>query len=235
MIDPAKVPKVAFNERDTIRLISTAFIDEPALVPLVDDDAELAFLEHLEGLTSSRLNTGIPLPPGVSALELLSERDGYGWSFINAAFCYTRSTGNRFNGPERGAWYASWGEDAAQTSQAEVSWHLTRELEATGVFDNVTSYRELIAGFIVDMHDLREFAGDAVFSPDPTQSYPKGQSLAQTLLQSGAHGVIYPSARFTGGTCLAAFRPRAVQNVRQGQTWKFSWNRKRVPDIELWS
>jgi len=77
----------------------------------------------------------------------------------NAAFCYTRATGNRFNGPERGAWYASHGYLAVETAQAEVAWHLTRELEATGVFENVTAYRELLAGFTTRLHDPTKRAG----------------------------------------------------------------------------
>lgn len=233
MINPSQVPVVEFNERDTIRLISTAYIDEPTLTPLVDDVAELAFLENIEGLTSVRQNSGLPLPAGVHAQELLSENDGYGWSYVNAAFCYTRSTGNRFNGPDRGAWYASWGRDASKTSQAEVSWHLTQELTATGIYENITSYRELIAGFIVDMHDLRGYPEYLKLSPDTIPAYPKGQVLAASLIALGSQGVIYPSIRYTDGFCLAAFRPRTVQNIRQGNTWKFSWNGQPKPVIEL--
>lgn len=231
MIDPTKVPLIPFDERDTIRLISTAYIDEPALTPLVDDGDELAFLETIEGLTSSRQNTGMPLPSGVFSQELLTDKDGFGWSYINAAFCYTRSTGNRFNGPDRGAWYACWGPEALKTSQAEVSWHLTRELEATGIFDNLTAYRELLAGFIVNLHDLRDYKKDTILSPEPTLAYPQGQILAKALMQSGSQGIVYPSARHKGGQCLAAFRPRIVQNVRYGDTWQFEWSGSVEPKI----
>lgn len=232
MIKPDNVPVVPFKQRDTIRLISTAYIDEPVLTPLVDDEDELEFLASIEELTSSRQNTGMPLPSGVFAQELLNEHDGFGWTYVNAAFCYTRSTGNRFNGPDRGAWYACWGNEAVETAHSEVSWHLTQELEATGVFENITSYRELIAGFIIDMHDLREFADDNIFVSDTAQAYPQGQALAASLRQSGSQGIIYPSVRRAGGLCLAAFRPRAVQNVRQGDTWKFEWSGDPIPKIE---
>ncbi|MEL6467686.1 MAG: RES family NAD+ phosphorylase, partial [Pseudomonadota bacterium] len=156
---------------------------------------------------------------------------GYGWTYINAAFCYTRATGNRFNGPERGAWYASYGEDAALTAQAEVSWHLTRELEATGVFENLTAYRELLAGFTTRLHDLAGREGEEILSSEPRIAYPIGQRLAQDVLGSGGNGLIYPSARRDGGRCLVAFRPHLVQNVRQGDTWTFTWRGEATPEI----
>ncbi|MCP5085535.1 MAG: RES family NAD+ phosphorylase, partial [Rhodobacteraceae bacterium] len=163
--------------------------------------------------------------------ELLTKAHGYGWSYVNAAFCYTRVTGNRFNGPERGAWYASSGETAIETSQAEVAWHLTRELEATGVFENTTSYRELIAGFTTRFHDLNGRAGKEALNPDPVVAYTAGQPLARDVLGSGGNGLLYPSARYGGGQCLVALRPFLVQNVRQGETWVFEWAGKPAPTL----
>ncbi|NIA71245.1 RES family NAD+ phosphorylase [Pelagibius litoralis] len=225
------MPIVQFAEPDTIRLISTAYISEPALKPLADDDGDLAYLEELEGLTSPRRRLTTPVPGGVHPDELLSERHGFGWSYVNAAFCYTRASGNRFNRPERGAWYATWGPNAVETAQSEVAWHLTRELDATGIYENITAYCELIAGFTVRFHDLASYEGKAVLDPDPDKGYPAGQALAAELFQSGSQGVIYPSARKEGGSCLAAFRPHIVQNIRQGDTWSFVWSGGQEPAI----
>lgn len=203
------------------------------MAPLADDIDELAFLEEIEGLTSLRQASGLPLPSGVRADELLTERDGYGWTYVNAAFCYTRATGNRFNGPERGAWYACWGAAAVETALAEVSWHLRRELEATGVYDNISNYRELLAGFTSGFHDLRNLADTNLFSREPDESYPAGQALAQSILKSGGHGVVYGSVRRAGGQCVAAFRPHLVQNIRQGDTWVLTWAGRPDPDISV--
>lgn len=233
MIDPNQVPVTQFTAPDTIRLISTAYIDEPAIQPLADDPDELAFLEELEGMTSARQGRGVPLPAGVSPNELQTEQSGYGWTYVNAAFCYTRSTGNRFNGPDRGAWYAAWGDQAIETAQQEVSWHLTRELEAVGIFENLTTYRELIAGFTTGLHDLRDIADEVLFNTDPTIAYPASQALAGQLRGIGSNGVLYPSARRPEGHCLASFRPSNVQNIRQGSTWMFEWGGKPAPTISL--
>ena len=231
MIRAEDLDQVDFTDPTTIRLISTAYIGEPAMAPLADDKDDLAILEEIEGLTSARRTVMLPVPGGLDPAELFTAAAGYGWTYINAAFCYTRATGNRFNGPERGAWYASYGEDAAPTAQAEVSWHLTRELEATGVFENLTAYRELLAGFTTRMHDLTDRAGEEVMNPDPRIAYPIGQSLAQDVLGSGGNGLLYPSTRRDGGRCLVAFRPHLVQNIRQGDTWIFAWSGQASPKI----
>ncbi|MEL6693684.1 MAG: RES family NAD+ phosphorylase [Pseudomonadota bacterium] len=231
MIRAADLEEVEFTDPTTVRLISTAYIDEPAMGPLADDEEELAILEDIEGLTSARRSVTLPLPGGLDPDELLTEAAGYGWTYVNAAFCYTRATGNRFNGPERGAWYASYGADSVDTAQAEVTWHLTRELEATGIFVNITTYRELLAGFTTRLHLLDGVGGGDVLSPDTSVAYPIGQTLAQDILGSGGNGLLYPSARYRGGHCLVAMRPHLVQNVRQGDTWIFEWAGQSTPLI----
>ncbi len=231
-MDAATLPIRDFMDAATIRLISTAYIDEPALAPLADGDAERDFLAAVEGLTSTRQSRTMPLPTGLAAEELTGAAHGYGWTHINAAFCYTRATGNRFNGPDRGAWYATHGPDAAPTARAEVGFHLTRELDATGIYENITAYRELLAGFVTRFHDLTAAPaiGDCLH-PDPAIGYPAGQALARDVLQGGGNGVLYPSVRHAGGQCLAAFRPALVQNVRLGDGWVFTWNGDRDPVI----
>ncbi len=231
MTDVAALPVRRFADPATIRLISTAYIEEPALAPLADDDNDLSVLESVEALTSARRQLQLPLPDGLQPGELLTEAHGYGWSYVNAAFCYTRPDGNRFNGPERGAWYAAYGDNAAETAKSEVGWHLRRELEAVGVFENLTAYRELLAAFATRFHDLSDFAGAPELGSDPGAAYHHGQALASGVLRSGGNGILYPSVRRPGGKCLAAFRPHLVQDVRQGDTWVFEWSDSPEPAI----
>ena len=223
MIRAADLPVREVVEPATVRLVTAGYVDKPAMALLADDPSERAVLEEIEGLTSSLSPYSWTVPTGIQPGELLTEADGYGWDYVNAAFCHTRPTGNRFNGPERGAWYAAYGDNATDTAKAEVAWHLTRELRATGIYENVTTYREILAGFMSRFHDLGERTDDAVFSEEPVEAYPAGQALAREILESGGNGVLYPSARYEGGRCLAAFRPNLVQNVREGVTWVFRW------------
>ncbi len=232
MSDCREIPLCDFTCATTLRLISTAYIQEPALEPLADSEAERAILEELEGLTSARRMANLRLPSGLKKEELVSEAQGYGWTYINAAFCYTTPIGNRFNGPERGAWYATYGETAAETAQAEVGYHLTRELDATGIYENITAYRELLAGFTTRFHDIRQQSEENYLHPDPDCAYPVGQELARGLFAAGSNGLLYPSVRHEEGHCLAAFRPHLVQNVRQGDQWTFVWEGTRTPSIQ---
>lgn len=222
MIRAADLPVREFVEPTTVRLVTAGYVDEPPMAVLADDPSERAVLEEIEALTSSVASSWM-VPAGIQPGELLTEADGYGWNYVNAAFCHTRPTGNRFNGSERGAWSATYGKNATDTAKAEVAWRLTCELRATGIYDNVTTYRELLAGFVSRFHDLGERREEAVFSEDPIEAYPAGQALARDILESGGNGVLYPSARYEGGRCLAAFRPNLVQNVREGETWVFRW------------
>ena len=226
----ASIPVTDIAEPSTIRLISTAYITEPALSPLYDTEEERQVLEALEGLSSARLSV-VRMPPGVDPAELLTPASGFGYSYVNAAFCYVKPDGNRFNDNRRGAWYAAIGSDAARTAQAEVVFHLTRELDNIGIYDNITAYRELLAGIIGPFHDLRGKKAEPALSPDMTIAYPAGQALARDIFRSGGNGVIYPSARRKGGTCLAAFRPHVIQNVRLGETVTFAWTGKREAEI----
>lgn len=228
---PRGLPSIELAETTTIRLISTAYIDEPAMRPLADDERDLDFLAEIEHLTSIRQDADIPLPSGVKRSELLNEAHGYGWTYANAAFCYTRPSGNRFNGSERGAWYAAWGHNACETAIEEVSYHLTRELDNVGVYDNITDYKELLASFIGPFIDLRNSSGADYLDPNVTIGHPAGQVLAREIRMAGGSGIVYPSIRRMGGMCLAAFRPNLIQNIRPGATWRLTWNGSRSPSI----
>lgn len=65
MIRASDLAQVEFTDPKTVRLISTAYIDEPAMAPLADDEDDLAILEEIEGLTSARQSVTLPIPGGL--------------------------------------------------------------------------------------------------------------------------------------------------------------------------
>jgi RES domain-containing protein len=216
-------------QRDTVRLISTGRLKDPVLLPLAANHGALEDLAALESVTNGRLiaqETGLP---ELDPRELVFGRAGY--TFINAAFTHTRPGGNRFNDDNRGAWYCAY---EVQTAIGEVTYHLTRELEAIGRFENVTDYAELVADFFGAFHDLRtaETGDDPVLHTDTAIAYPPGQSLAKRLrTEAGSNGIVYPSIRHPTGTCLVAFRPDLVQNLRQGGIWRLEWQGGPSPTV----
>lgn len=213
------LPLTRIAQQNTIRLVASARLKPPVLLPLADNHGTLRDLEELESATSGRLQTQARGLPDLSPAELVHGRPNH--TFINAAFAYARPGGSRFNDETRGAWYCSF---EVETSLAEVSHHLGRELANIGRFDNVTDYAELLADFIGEFHDARgATSSPAYLAPDTETAYPAGQALARELRAQHSPGLIYPSARRAGGTCLVAFVPGVVQNVRQGGLWRLEW------------
>lgn len=222
------LPAVDLAQRDTVRLIPTGRLKEPVLLPLAATQGALDDLTDLESVTNGRLQAQESGLPDLDPRELVFGRPGH--TFINAAFTHTRPGGNRFNDDDRGAWYCAFD---VETSLSEVSYHLTRELEAIDRFENVTDYAELIADFFGSFHDLRaaeKQAAEPALQPDSAIAYPAGQALARRLRREfSSNGVIYPSARHAGGTCLVAFRPDLVLNLRQGGVWRLEWQGSPAP------
>lgn len=214
------------QDRGLVRLIPATYHKPPALRGLVDTEAELDILAAIEGLTSGRLRAEAGRNLHLDSRELAwarREKDlrVYGITHINAAFAYTRAGGNRFNAEGRGAWYCSW---EAATSIAEVAFHRTRELGFIGIFEDAARYVELLADFIGEFPDLTGEPGHPALHPDPALGYPEGQALADRLQREGQRGLVYPSVRHTGGRCLVAFDPHAIQNVRPGASYDLVWN-----------
>ena len=195
-------PTVDLAQRRTVRLIPTGRLKDPALLPLAAEDGAL------EDLASPERHQRKAAGGGSEACRPRSARARVrpGRPDLRQRCLHTRPGGNRFNGDERGAWYAGF---EARTALAEVAYHLTRELEAIGRFDNVTDYVELLADFFGPFHDLRGVdAAEPCLDPDPAIGYPAGQALARRLrAEAGSNRIVYPSVRQAGGTCLAAFRP----------------------------
>ncbi|KPQ08637.1 MAG: RES domain [Saliniramus fredricksonii] len=212
------------NDRALVRLIPQTRHKPPVLRGLVDSDEEAQILAGIEGETSARLIAEREGSPALDRRELAFARRAhdlqlYGQSHINAAFTYTRPSGNRFNTGARGAWYCAWD---MLTSAQEVGFHRTRELGFIGRYEDEARYVELLADFIGDFPDLHGMAHPAL-DPDPDRGYPAGQRLAADLRSEGHRGLIYPSVRHAGGRCFVAFDPGIIQNVRPGAGWRLVW------------
>jgi RES domain-containing protein len=225
MLDGLTISRQALSR--TVRLVTTARLRESVLLGLVDA-ADLQALAEIEGATSNRLVAQSRGTSDVQSYELV-----YGVphaSFINAAFAYAKPRDpNRFNSADRGAWYAALD---VETSIAEVSHHLTAFLAATGIFEAVVDYAELFASFAGEFVDLRPHPDITALNPDKAIGYPAGNALADAARARGLNGIIYPSVRHAGGTCIAALIPHAVQSVAQGDVYRMTWQGAPAPTIE---
>jgi hypothetical protein len=221
-------PVSLVRQFDTHRLVPSCHRPrgESVLVDIADDDAHLQAIFELDVVTNDRLIAEHRRLPGIGLEELVFDVPHA--SVVNAAFCHPHPLGARFSSPDRGAWYSAF---ELATSQAEVAFHKTVQLAEIGRFEDSVTYDDYSADVSGSLHDLRRARGfRACLDPE---SYVESQALAERLLEAGSLGVVYPSVRRTGGTCLAVFRPALVANVRRGKTYRFTWKGTPEPVVTL--
>jgi RES domain-containing protein len=229
MTDPPGGPPVALvRQFDTHRLVPSRHLPQgdSVLVAISDDDAHLQAIFDLDSATNDRLLAAQQPLPGIGVEELVFGVPHA--AVINAAFCHPHPLGSRFNGPTRGAWYAAFD---VETAQAEVGFHKSVQLAEIGRFDDSVTYDDYLADFSAEFHDLRSTSTPRAYL-DP-ESYVESQALAERLLEADSLGVIYPSVRHSGGTCVACFRPALVANVKRGKTYRFVWDGAPEPVISV--
>jgi len=222
------------SQDDTHRLIPNKFYEEgeSVLSRLGLPPAQMEHLFQLDDATNTRLAGEANLLPGITVHELVFAVPHY--HIINAAFTHARPGGSRFSGSDRGAWYAGF---SLKTAQTEVAFHYGEGLrEVNWQEEETVAYREYLADFRAQFHDLRhdDLRNDDLRSDRPgdeaaykkylqPDSYRASQQLGRRLLDRGAAGVVYPSVRHAGGTCIACFRPALVSNVREGAQVTFTF------------
>lgn len=217
---PVIPPLTPVHLRATHRMISAKYsVGGSVLSGISDNESMLAELAELDGATNDRLLGEDGLLPGISVHELVY---GVGYaSIVNAAFTHKNPAGSRFNDGTRGAWYA--GVERA-TSIAEVAYHRAQQLaNIDWKEEERATYDDYLADFTTEFHDLRGADGEGTsrqyrkfLKPGPVPAcYAESQQLARKLLASKSNGLVYPSVRNPGGTCIACFRPALVYHVRR--------------------
>src|SRR5262249_11869528 len=137
---------------------------------------DLPFVVELESWTNDRISTELGILHRIPRDEWVTGRPMS--SVIMAAFCHPRIGGGRFNGEDRGAWYA--GHDI-ETAHAEVVYHRGRELAEAGVTETRLEMRLYLADFRAEFHDIR--ARTRANAPlHDADSYTASQAFARELL-----------------------------------------------------
>ncbi len=227
MSEPSDSPPVSLvRQCDTHRLIPSKYSpgSTSVLLRIADSDKHLQNLFELDHATNERLWAENGFLPGIGSSELVFGIPNY--RIINASFTHAHPLGSRFNGPDRGAWYAAF---ALKTAQAEVAFHKSIEYAEIGRFDDSITYDDYLADFSSSFHDLRH-SPKFKFALN-RDSYFASQALGERLLEAGSLGMVYPSVRHSGGTCVACFRPTLVTNVRKDKTYCFTWSDSPTPKI----
>jgi hypothetical protein len=219
-------PVTVVRQNDTHRLIPCKYTQsaESVLTQIADNDQHLQDLFDLDHATNDRLWAENDRLPGITSHELVFGVPDY--RLINGAFTHAHPLGSRFNGSDRGAWYAGF---ELETSRAEIAFHKTQEYVEIDRFNDSVSYDDYLADFGEDFHDIRNLPSfRSALDPD---SYIASQRLSDELLNIGSLGIVYPSVRHNNGTCIACFRPPAVANVRRQYRYCFTWAGMPTPQV----
>jgi hypothetical protein len=217
-------PLTRLDLTNTSRLVASRY-PTVGILDQVASPEDLQAVLDLESWTNDRisneLGTLFTIPAGEWVVGVPNA------NAVMAAFCHPHPAGGRFNGPERGAWYAAFDQ---QTGIRESVFRRTQEFAEIGSYEGFVQMREYLADFSAPFHDVR--GPDPEFRPlhDP-DSYAASQALAERLLHDGSNGVAYHSVRRPEGECLACFRPRLVLNVRQGDHFEYRWHGTPEPTV----
>ena len=181
-------------------------------------------LYWLESLTNPRLRDD------VGEIELVPREDrifGPGASVIMAPFTHLNPEGSRFADDTFGAFYAAASLD---TSIAETRYHREIFLRATRERPLELDMRTYLCDVAASFHDIRGKRDRMpdIYDPD---SYVASQKLARSLKLAGSNGVVFDSVRHSGGQCLAVYRPRLIQNCRQGTHLRYVWDGERISQV----
>jgi hypothetical protein len=218
------IPLTNLRRFDTHRLLPAKYSpNNDSVLTRIADDEDLPFVFQLDDATNGRLLAEEDRTPGINSRELVFHVPNY--RVINAAFTHANPLGARFSTPDRGAWYAAF---ELATAKAEVLFHKSIEFaEINWKEREEIGYDDYLADFTATFNDLRGIEDEAL---SPT-SYKRSQQLAVELMGLGSLGIIYPSVRREGGTCLACFRPSIVANVRKSARYQLIWTPLRAQII----
>jgi hypothetical protein len=190
----------------TFRLIPSRF-PPIGLFDTVATAADLEAAMELAGWTNDRL-----------VFERVSRLPRADWVFgrpnasiVMAAFLHVPSGGNRFNGPDLGAWYAA---AAPATAVAEVAHHLRREALATSRPLTRRQFRCYQARLDGQFRDIRAEQTERPEIYDPV-SHTRSQAFGEAVRANGGAGIVWDSLRHRGGVCVVAFRPPAILDITQ--------------------
>ncbi len=220
------LPDLAVSEvrwQPCCRIISSRF-PTIHLFERVANPADWEALYWLESLTNPRLRDE------VGDIELVPAQDrvfGPGTSVIMAAFTHLNPQGSRFADDTFGAFYAALSLD---TSIAETRFHREIFLSATRQEPTELDMRTYLCDVVASFHDIRGKREHlaAIYDPD---SYAASQKFGRALRFSGSNGIVYDSVRHTGGECVAVYRPRLIQNCRQGTHLRYVWDGTRISHV----
>ena len=220
MSDPDTVAVSPVTWTGAVRIIRSAF-------PPIDLFEDIADPADWPLLISAEQKTNPRIMASVGNLDLVpADRrvGGPGASYLMAPFTHVSpDRPSRFSTGQHGVLYVG---DGFETALFETIHHHGRFMARTREAPGWTSqFREIVLSIDASLHDLRPAPRHPALDP---ASYAASQALAARLRAGGSDGILYPSVRHPGGTCVALFYPDRAADPVQGRHLDYHWNGERV-------
>ena len=223
MVNPATIIARPVKIAPCYRIVASR-LPTIHLFERVADPADWDALYALESLTNPRIRNEKGELRLVSAVDRVA---GPNASIVMAPFTHLSPQGTRFTDGTFGAYYAA---ESIDTAIAETRYHAENFLRATRENALELEKRCYVGDVACELHDIRTRRAEL---PDiyDAESYAASQKLGRALREAGSNGVAFESVRRTGGECVAVFRPRLVQNVRQSVHLRYAWDGRTINNV----
>lgn len=215
------MPRHLLFPKETSRLIPSIY-PPVTLFDWAESAEELEMIAALEGLTNDRLMNEI------GNLNLVNKKDwvgGPGATPLMAAFTHTGAS--RFSDGSFGIYYAG---ETLQTAIAETKFHREIFYSASNEAATRIQMREYVAKVKKELLDVRDYQEEDIFNPD-INTYPVSQRFGLEVRGQGEWGIIYPSVRDEGSSCVAVFRPPALSIPKPGCHLEYIWDGKKISEV----
>lgn len=211
---------------NTHRLISSSYppID---LFEDIADPRDWDLLCMAESKTNPRLNESVG---NLDLVPVERRVSGVGASSVMAPFTHiSLDWQGRFHNGTYGAYYAG---DSFETALFEVIHHRESFFASTNEPPGwISDQRELVGKINSELVDIRSDGFDHLLNPD---DYTNSQTFALDARNKGHNGIIYPSVRYSGTECFAAFYPDVVSIPKQGKHIGIHWDGERIDQIKIY-
>jgi len=182
---------------------------------------DLPAVLRIEALTNPRVRE---MAGALRSVDPADYVGGPGSTFVMAPFAYPRAS--RFTDGSFGVYYAG---DLIDTAIAEHKYHRAAFLGDTSEPPGVFDHRVIEAAVEGQLEDVAREPNAAVLL-DPAD-YRISRAYGAVLHAARADGLMWPSVRRRGGTCIGVFKPRLIRNARSAYYLGYRWDGASVYDV----
>lgn len=207
--------------REAWRIIASRYPPIALFERVSDNPAVWEVLIELEQATNPRVRDEL----GEIALVPPERRvTGANATWAMAPFTHVNRRGSRFSDGSYGVYYAA---RSLQTAIKETGYHFARFAADSSDPPRREDMRVLLGSLDARLHDVSRLDDKRKRLILDADSYTHSRPFASALREADSDGIVYPSARDTGGACIAAFWPDVIGVPVQERHLQYEWDGKR--------